>query len=191
MIIPEEVGQKIDEIYELLVRADQKDHEIWFEYVLFSWQWWLGVILTIIPWTLWWIFRKKDSTGRLLCGGFFLISTSMLLDSFGTELGFWDYRYETLPFLPSFLPWDLTIIPVLFLFTVQFKTTISPILKAIFYSVVSSFIGEAVFEWLGYYEPINWPTLYSFPIHFFIYLIGHYLVTTNNFEVLEERHENR
>ncbi|MGG3640954.1 CBO0543 family protein [Bacillus gobiensis] len=187
MIIPEEAAKKIDDIYKSLVFANQKDHEIWFEYVFLSWQWWFCVIFTIIPWVLWWKCRKKESANRLLYGAFFIMLISMFFDSFGAELGFWDYRYEPVPFLPSFTPWDLSLLPVIFLVLVQIKPNISPILKAIFYSVLSSFIGEPFFEWLGFYKSINWTFLFSLPIHFLIFLIGYSLVTSKNFEELKPK----
>ncbi|WP_208589688.1 CBO0543 family protein [Gracilibacillus suaedae] len=185
MIIPDDVAKKIDDVYRSLVVVNQKDHEVWIEYVLLSWQWWLFLILSIIPWLLWWKFRKKDSTNRLLLGAFFTIIISMFLDSFGAELGYWDYRYELIPFLPSFFPWDLSLLPVIFLVLVQIKPNISPILKAIFYAFLSSFIGELFFQWLGLYRPIDWNSLFSFPIQFIIFLIGYSLVKSKSFEELK------
>jgi hypothetical protein len=143
--------------------------------------------LTIVPWILWWKYRKKESTNRLLYGAFFMMSISMVLDSFGTELGYWDYRYEPLPFLPSFVPWDLSLLPVGFLVLVQIKPNISPILKALLFSVLSTFIGEPFFEWLGFYQLLKWNHLYSFPIHFLIFLMGYFLVTGKNFEELKQK----
>jgi hypothetical protein len=186
MIIPKDVAKKIDEMYKTLVQSDQKDHEIWFEYVFLSWQWWFCIIISVIPWILWWKFRKKESTNRLILGAFYIMTISLILDSFGTELGFWDYRYEPVPFLPSFLPWDLSFLPVLFLFLVQIKTNISPFYKAIFYSVLGAFIGEPFFEWLGFYKMINWNSFFSFPIYLLKFLVGYYLVSGENFEPLKE-----
>ncbi|MCQ6275423.1 hypothetical protein JMM81_10675 [Bacillus sp. V3B] len=187
MIIPEEAAKKIDDVYKTLVSADQKDHEIWFEYVFLSWQWWFCVILSIIPWILWWKFRKKESTHRLLYGAFFIIFISMFLDSFGTELGYWDYRYEPLPFLPSFVPWDLSLLPITFLVLVQIKPNTSPILKAIIFSFFSTFIGEPLFEWLGFYKTIKWHFLFSLPIYFLIFLVGYFLVSGKDFDELKQK----
>ncbi|WP_299093895.1 CBO0543 family protein [uncultured Metabacillus sp.] len=186
MFIPEEAAKKIDDVYKMLVFADQKDHEIWFEYVFLSWQWWFCVTLTVIPWVLWWKFRKKESTSRLLYGAFFIIIISMFLDSFGAELNLWDYRFEPIPFLPSFLPWDLSLLPVVFLVLMQIKRNTSPILKGLFYSIFCAFIGEPLFEWLGFYKLINWNHLFSFPIYFFLFLIGYSLVTSKNFAELRK-----
>lgn len=184
MFIPDETAKKIDDVYKSLVLADQKDHKIWFEYVFLSWQWWFGVLLTVIPWVIWWKFRKKESMSRLLYGAFFVIIISMFLDSFGTELGLWDYRYEPIPFLPSFLPWDLGLLPVSFLVLMQIKPHASPLIKAILYSFMSAFIGEPFFEWLGFYKSTNWNPFFSLPFYFFIFLIGHSLVTSKSFKEL-------
>jgi hypothetical protein len=183
-MIPTEVAEKIDQTYNILVSAQQKDHAIWIEHVFLSWQWWLCVLFTITPWAFWWKFRKRKSTNRLLIGAFFVIVISMLLDSFGAELGFWDYRYEVLPFLPSFLPWDLSLIPVFFLILIQIKPHFYPIMKAIVFAATSAFIAEPIFEWLGFYHPVNWSSVYSFFIYIGIYLTGHYLVSSSNFDPL-------
>lgn len=37
---------------------------------LFTWQWWFGIALFIVPWIIWFILRNKESTGRLLLGGY-------------------------------------------------------------------------------------------------------------------------
>ncbi|MCF6409520.1 CBO0543 family protein [Pseudalkalibacillus salsuginis] len=185
MIIPEEVAAKIDAVYKKLAHANDKDRQIWFEYELLSWQWCLSVLLSILPWLLWWKFRKKESSNRLLSGAFYIISVSMLLDSFGADLGLWDYRYEVVPFLPSFIPWDLCLLPVIFMFFLQIKPKMSPVLKAVLFSIMGAFIGEPIFQWLGYYKPINWNPIYSLPIYFLVYLIGSFLVMGKHFEELK------
>lgn len=98
MIVPKSVAEKIDEVYRELAHVNEQDRHIWIQYEFLSWQWLLLVLLSIIPWLVWWKLRKKESTSRLLYGAFFVMWFSMLLDSFGTELGLWDYRYEILPF---------------------------------------------------------------------------------------------
>ncbi|WP_209123841.1 CBO0543 family protein [Alkalihalobacillus sp. BA299] len=186
MIIPEKVSQKINDAYQLLVSANQIDHAIWLEYVFLSWQWWLCVVLSTLPWLFWYKFRQKKSTNRLLLGGFFIISISMFLDSLGSELNLWDYRYEVIPFLPSFMPWDLSLLPVLFLFIVQIKPNVHPLLKAFLFSIICAFIGEPLFKWLGFYNAINWNEFYSFTIYIVLYLIGHRMICSKNFEEISE-----
>lgn len=187
MVLPEKVVKEFDAVYNTLVQANQRDHQIWFEHVFLSWQWGFMLILTISPWVLWYIFRKKESTNRLLCGAFFVMSTAMILDAFGTELGYWSYRYELIPFLPSFVPWDLCLLPVSFLILAQIKPDLSPFIKAAVYSTFSVFLGEPIFEWLGFYETKNWSNYFSFPIHFVIFLIGYAIVTSDKFTSLKSK----
>lgn len=78
----------IDENMNEIDKLIQQTMSIWFEHVLFTWQWWLGVILTILPWILWIIFRKSNSTDRLLYVGFFVIIISIFLDVLGTQWGY-------------------------------------------------------------------------------------------------------
>lgn len=187
MIVPKSVAEKIDEVYRELAHVNEQDRHIWIQYEFLSWQWLLLVLLSIIPWLVWWKLRKKESTSRLLYGAFFVMWFSMLLDSFGTELGLWDYRYEILPFLPSFIPWDLSILPVFFMFLVQIKPRVSHKLKALIYSAVSAFIGEPIFEWLGLYQTLNWSVFYSFPIYYLKFLIGYFFAMNNRFEPLNTK----
>ena len=43
---------KANDIYDLIEKAHDKKLTFWFENVTFTWQWWLGVFLTIIPWII-------------------------------------------------------------------------------------------------------------------------------------------
>jgi hypothetical protein len=51
---------------------DQKI-EIWQEHVLFYDLWWFGVALSIIPWIIWFLIRKKQSTDRIMYVGFYIM----------------------------------------------------------------------------------------------------------------------
>lgn len=172
-------------LYDLIEEVHHKILQFWSHHVLFSWQWWLGVGLTIIPWLLWFIFRKKESTFRLLTAGLFAILISSWLDFVGIAFGLWHYNYDVLPFLPSYLPWDFTLIPVIIMFIIQYKPDLSPYLKALFFAVVTAFIGEPIFNWLNTYSPEEWKYIYSFPIFFVIYLLSHWIATKEAYERLK------
>ncbi|MFD2970589.1 hypothetical protein [Peribacillus deserti] len=74
----------------------------WEQEVLFTWQWWLGIGLTIIPWIIWLIYRKKDSSGRLLYSGTFVALLSVTLDNIGVQLSLWNYLKA--PAIPAYFP---------------------------------------------------------------------------------------
>lgn len=58
--------QRVQQIYEAMHQTYIEKLELWQEEIVFSWQWWAGVLLTIFPWILWTKYRQKESTHRLL-----------------------------------------------------------------------------------------------------------------------------
>jgi hypothetical protein len=170
--------------YNLISKSNIDMINIWLKHVLFSWRWWLGVALTFIPWILWIKFRKKESTSRLLFVGFFVILICSWLDLMGILFGLWSYYFNVVPFSPAFLPWDFTLLPVTIMFLLQIKPQISPIIKAIGFSIFSSFMAEPFFTWIETYNPKHWRYIYSFPIVIVIYLVSDWLSKRVNFEKL-------
>jgi len=174
--------QEMEVTYSLIHEAYQLNMTLWLKYVLFGWRWWLQVGLTIIPWILWFKFKKKDSNDRLLYAGLIVIIISGWLDVLGILFGLWSYYYKVVPFSPAFEPWDFTLLPVVTMVFLQYKPQISPYLKAVIFSVITSFIAEPIFIWLGYYNPKHWELYYSFPIYIVIYLIAYKLSIATRFE---------
>jgi hypothetical protein len=78
--------------------------QLWMDHSLFTWQWWLGVVLLFLPIILWLLFRKRGSTDRLLYAGFFVSIISSFLDSIGDFSHLWEYNYEVFPFTTYYLP---------------------------------------------------------------------------------------
>lgn len=179
--------KKAAKIYDLIEKAHDKKIEFWLEHVIFTWQWWLGIFLTVVPWILWFFFRKKESTYRLLLSGLFVILISSWLDFIGVDLGLWHYNYDVMPFLPSYLPWDFTLIPVIIMSLIQFKPDSNPFIKAFIFAVGSAFIGEPFFAWIKTYSPENWKYIYSCPFLFCIYLLGHFVSKRDKFASLSEK----
>ncbi|WP_227939525.1 CBO0543 family protein [Alkalihalobacillus deserti] len=171
----ETLQEQTEKTYNLIVQANNQMLEIWKNDVLFTWQWWLGVGLTIIPWLLWIKYRKKDSTIRLLSAGFFVILISSWLDCLGVVLGLWYYVYEVFPFIPSYFPWDFSLLPVIIMVFIQIKPTTHPLIKGITFSGISSFLAEPFFIGIGLYRLLNWEHIYSFPIYIVIYLMADYI----------------
>jgi hypothetical protein len=159
--------------------------DIWSEHVVFSGIWWLGVVLTILPWIIWFIYRKKNSSDRILYVGLFVAVISLCLDVIGDQLGLWHYRFVVIPFLPTYIPWDLTLMPITVMFLIQIKPKVNPLIKAVLFALSSSYIGEPIFNWLGVYVLDSWKYSYSVPIQFVIYLIAHHLSQRDNFSPLK------
>jgi xanthine/uracil permease len=166
--------QRIEESHAMFFKAYMNKFEVWKELILFSWQWWFGVLLSFVLVILWLKIRRKDSTDRLIYAGIMVASLATFLDITGTFFGLWKYSYEVLPWGPWYFPWDYVLIPISVMLLLQVKPNVSPLLKALLFATVSTFIGLPVFDFLGLYQPLEWKYIYSFPIQVIIYLVGHY-----------------
>ena len=103
------------------------------------------------------------------------------MDFIGVSLGFWYYTGKIVPSIPSYIPWDFCLFPVSMTFLMQFRPDISPLKKAIIYSGLVSFIGEPLFDLIGFYTMVHWEYLYSFPIYILIYLCADWVSKRKTF----------
>lgn len=179
---PKIYQDRLEKLIDLNNKAQEIKLDIWKDHVVFTGHWWVGVSFTIVPWVLWYCFRKKESTGRLLFAGFFAMLISIFFDFLGTKLGLWSYFYDIIPFIPSFSPWDVTLMPVFIMALIQIKPKLNRFVKALFFSIVASFVAEPLFSYFGFYKPIKWKSIYSFPIYFCIFLIAYFLSQRKTFE---------
>ncbi len=175
---------KLNDLQDLISKLSAETRTLFMEDIFLTWRWWLCFGLTVIPWILWLIFRKKESTVRLLFAGFSTMFISMLLDDVGVELNFWDYNVDFDAINPSFILWDMSVLPVVTMIFLQIKPDASPILKSIIFSGTASFIVEPLFTLMAFYDPELWRYLYSFPIYIVIYMIAHYCSRRESFAKL-------
>ena len=183
-LIGEEELKKSDEFFEQIHKIEIDYLSYWKESTLWHWEFWLSVSLSILPWVVWFLVRKRGSEARLLLAGSFGLIIASWLDFLGLVFGTWHYSGRVLPTIPTFIPWDFTLIPVTIMLWLQFKPTLNPFLKAIIYSALTSFIGEPLFEWIGLYTTVNWSVFYSFPIYIVIYLISYRISKAKTFDAL-------
>lgn len=176
--------QKINQISEQIVELQRKKQEVWIEFVLFSPHWWIQIGLTILPWLAWFMLRRKESQNRMLFVAFFAILIASILDFIGVRLGLWRYYFEPIPFLPAFIPWDMTLVPVIIISLIAYKRHIKPWIKALVFAALTAFVAEPIFEYFHFYQEIHWSSFYSFFIYIIIYLLCHKLSTLKHFDPL-------
>src|SRR5690606_1394136 len=100
--------QEIDKVIEQYGQAHDELEHIWVEKMVFTWHWWLGAALAVLPWVVWLIVRDRKNQHSLLYGALFTMLAAMLLDTAGVSQDGWNYNSLLLPFFPQYLPWDLT-----------------------------------------------------------------------------------
>ncbi|WP_238457932.1 CBO0543 family protein [Alkalihalobacterium alkalinitrilicum] len=179
-IVIKAIDENVNQIHELI----QQKIQIWLDYVLFSGLWWLGIGLSIVPWIIWFIVRDKKSSDRLLYAGVTVMVISVMLDVLGDQLGFWHYRFSVIPILPTYVPWDICLMPVAIIILLQIKPRFSPVIKAISFALITSYLAEPFFEWIQIYQTLKWKYSYSVPIQIGIYLFAHYISRRKQFPKL-------
>jgi len=60
----EEKIKKAGELFQEIHQVEVDYYKLWRHETLFHWDWWVGLLLTILPWMVWIMFRKKESTDR-------------------------------------------------------------------------------------------------------------------------------
>jgi len=170
-----ELLKEIDRIFEEYGRIHDDIEKIWLEQMVFTWHWWLDVALAVLPWVLWLIVRDRKKTHSLLYAGLFSMLAASLLDMAGVSQNGWNYNTLLLPYFPEYLPWDLTIMPVVIMLFLQVFPKLNPWIKGALFGLIASYGVEPVFVWLGLYEPSSWEHHYSLPIYFALYMIASWL----------------
>jgi membrane-bound metal-dependent hydrolase YbcI (DUF457 family) len=177
------VNEKIAQIHNSMIKVNDDYITLWKEEMFLTWRWWLVILLTILPWLFWFLIRKKESTNRLLLSGLFVYVITSALDSVGIAFGLWSYLYTPFPYLHTFfMPWDLTLFPVLVMLLIQYKPRINPYIKAVLFSLFTAFVFEPFFTWINIYVPFKWKHYYGVPIYIFIYIIANGVSRRSNFE---------
>lgn len=180
----EENTGKVEELYQIVHKANEAYFSYWEKHTFLKWDWWLSVGLTIIPWLIWWRWIDKINHARFMFAAFFIIIITSWFDFCGVTLGLWYYAGKVIPTIPSYAPWDFCLFPVTMTLLMQLKPYVSPLKKAVFYGLIVSFIGEPLFEWMGLYTRLHWEYAYSFPVYTLLYLAADWVSKRESFGVL-------
>lgn len=151
--------------------------ENWLSHEIFSWQWWLLVLVMIVPWLVWWKYLDKKRGLQITLVGMITLALSSYLDAIFTELGLWSYHFWVIPLWPRLIPADFTVLPVSFMFIYQkYRSWRDYVIALTTASFIFAFIGESFLVWIDIYELHGWRHIYSLPIYFAIGILSRWLV---------------
>jgi hypothetical protein len=178
----EQKMEKVEELFNQFHHLHEEYGQLWMDETFLHWDWWLSVLLSVGAWSFWIFYRKKESTHRLLYAGLFAITISLCLDYIGVSLGLWYYSGKLTPSFPAWLPFNFCMLPVTIMYLIQTKPRIAPWKKGLFFGLLTSFVGEPIFVWAGFYVLTGWEYIYSVPIYALIFLICDWLTKRDSFE---------
>lgn len=106
---------KLDVYFDLL-------EEYWYNHSFLTYQWWAMILITIIPWFIWWKFADKKRLMEIFLFGLLIMFTTVLLAPIKQNLNFWQFFHSIHWSLSTPLyPYEITLLPVIYMFVYQFS----------------------------------------------------------------------
>ncbi|MBM7600225.1 hypothetical protein JOC34_002616 [Virgibacillus halotolerans] len=156
----------IETITEIQRHLLEANYHYWIEHVLFSFNWWFLLVLSIVPWIIWWQVVDKTRLLEISLMGTLAIILAITFDTAGYSLVLWSYGYKLVQMTPSLSSIDLALLPVAYMLIYQlFPKWKSYFIAHVIFSVGGSFVMEPLFVWMGIYTLHGWQYIYSFPIY--------------------------
>jgi hypothetical protein len=186
----EEGLQQTEQGYQLIVEAQRIISDAFINSILFTWQWWLCLALTIIPWVIWFRYRTKESSDRLLYAGFTVIILSFIIDHVAVSQGIWSYPINLVPLTSLPIPFHISLVPVIAMFFIQVKPNVNPFIKAVIFAAIGAFAAIPLFGFMDIYNAKGWPSVFDFIILLVIYTVAHWFSAMKHFDNLKQNEEN-
>ncbi|HLR22461.1 MAG TPA: CBO0543 family protein [Pseudogracilibacillus sp.] len=156
----------LQDVYEAQKYVFETNYAYWIEHVLFSFNWWLLLIIAIVPWFIWWRYVDKERIIEISLIGLLSMVIVTGLDIIGTSFAFWTYGFKVVQMLTTMSAIDMTLLPVLNMFLYQlFPKWKSYMIASIVLALIGTFIVEPLFAWGDIYILHEWKYIYSFPIY--------------------------
>ena len=156
----EELGKKIDKVSNQLVDLRL---QIWREYTLYSWQWWMLLGVCVGMTVLFFVLIRK---GQLLpCIAYYglIYVLNKNLDDAATAMDWYDYRMQLEPIIPTMLPANLFAIPMgLSILYGRYESWKSFAIALVVAAGFISYIALPLMKRVNIYLPKAWNAHWSF-----------------------------
>jgi len=140
--------------------------EHWWNAEFNRWNWWLSLVLAIIPLYIWWKLLDKKRILEICLYGLLINIFSSYLDVYGSGYVLWEYPVRLIPNIPRIFPIDATVIPVVYMLIYQyFPKWKQFIIAHVIIAAVFAFVMEPMLVWMNLYRLMTWKFIYSFPIY--------------------------
>ncbi|MGN7398588.1 CBO0543 family protein [Cytobacillus praedii] len=136
--------KQVEKANKTIVDANELIVDATMNAFLFTWSWWIALAMLVVPWFLWAIFRKRESSARLLFAGFIIMLLSTYLDGIGVDFGKWTYPVKVIPLPTISYSFRNSVIPVTIMFLIQFKPHINPFYKALGFGAFGAYVGMPI-----------------------------------------------
>ena len=150
--------------------------EHWYNYELFTWQWWIKFIYLIIPIIIFFKFLDRRRSFEILTYGLMISLISTVIDVIGVNFIWWDYPIRLLP-SGFYQIHDLVFIPIISMLLFQhYSSWKSFAIANLILAAAGAYIWEPISMWLNYYKPFSWKHTYSFIVFFMMTVFCKYII---------------
>ena len=166
-------------IYEAEQHLTQLRVENWLNLDLFSWQWWILVVLLVLPWVVWWKYVDKKRLLEIFMVGLLVLILSAHLDSVLSETGLWYYHYWLTPWTPRLITANFSFIPVVYMLVYQrYRSWKSYLAAMAVLAFVLAVPTEMILVWADIFEMYQWRSYYGIPVFFAMGILVRWLTQT-------------
>ncbi len=168
--------------YHTIEMKQQELHQLslhfWLDHNLWTWKWWLLLVLTVLPLIIWWKVLEKTKGFEIAFYGSMLSLSALILDVIGSEWDWWAYPVKLLPGIPPFITADSILVPVVFMIVYQHYslTWKTFFISSFIMAMIVAFLCEPIMIWVGYYQLVKWKLVYSFLYYLLATCIARYLI---------------
>ncbi|MCM3708070.1 MULTISPECIES: CBO0543 family protein [Cytobacillus] len=136
--------------------------EHWLNEDLFSFNWWLLLAASILPFFIWLRLVDKSRFFEILAFGLICAIFACFLDVVGVSFLLWGYPDKLFHFIPPLVPADFVVIPVSGMLIYQnFSTWKSYAAATVGLGILFAYIIEPLFSLLDMFVLIHWKHTYS------------------------------
>ncbi|TVY05593.1 CBO0543 family protein [Paenibacillus cremeus] len=152
----------------------------WIHDDLFKWNWWLQLVLSIVPYIIWWFLLDKRRGIEILLYGAIIAILAIILDNIGTDLLWWEYPDKLVQVVPPLFPADIVLVPVWMMLVYQIFSGSSKLflIANIILGAFLAFVCEPVFIWMNIYKLYSWNLTYSFLFYIVSSVLARWIVMT-------------
>jgi len=167
-----------EDVVRIQKEADEALRRYWADEVfLVSYQWWVILGLTFIPFIVWWKIVDRKRLFEIATYGLLVSTVSVIFDAIGVETDLWEYRYREVPLLDVLMVFDISVMPVVFMIAYQYFNTWKSFAAAhIVLAAVFAFVAEPLLVWMDIYVLMGWKYIYSFPVYLAIAVVLRWLM---------------
>lgn len=178
-----------EEVLKKLQQARSSRIEHWLNEVVFTLEWWLLLIVTVVLLTVWLIILDKTRIFEIVTYGLMVSTIGTFGDTIGLSLLLWEYPIHLLH-TSEIIEIHNMLMPILYMIVYQYFEKWKPFFIAAAISAFTfAFILEPLLVWLGIYELYSWKFAYSVIPYFLISVGLKWLI--NKFKQMDRNYQHK